>query len=284
MSGILTVGITISEFDDQLMGVNQMIKALRVAVLLDALVILAAFPLIAQVYQTGPAGLAQQMPRIYTPYMANISRVRILENRDKLNSPYRGGVSVPGGRVPSGRPPSDHSGTASSNQDTVFHSVEPAFVPRQLAALLGKTSQERRYIEEVLTKCLNNYTDVARQKGVPLHDVARAVNYYISTNYFVYSQGKGPTQTEMAATRDMVHANMAQDETFRRMSDRQKQEAYETLIVLAGFVDLGYGTAKQSGHESLAAPFRDMARQNLETLLGVPVEKMHFTNAGLEIN
>jgi hypothetical protein len=82
----------------------------------------------------------------------------------------------------------------------------------------------------------------------------------------------------------MVHANMAQDETFRRMSDRQKQEAYETLIVLAGFVDLGYGTAKQSGHESLAAPFRDMARQNLETLLGVPVEKMHFTNAGLEIN
>ena len=81
-----------------------MIKALRVTVLLDALVVLAAFPLIAQVYQTGPAGLAQQMPHIYAPYMANISRVRILENKDKLNTPYRGGVSVPGGRVPSGRP------------------------------------------------------------------------------------------------------------------------------------------------------------------------------------
>ena len=131
---------------------------------------------------------------------------------------------------------------------------------------------------------MNNYTDVARQKGVPLHDVARAVNYYISTNYFVYSQGKGPTPSEMAATRDIIRANMGQDETFRRMSDRQKQEAYETLIVLAGFADLGYGTAKQSGNESLAAPFREMAKQNLETLLGVPVEKIHFTNAGLEIH
>jgi hypothetical protein len=283
MSGILTVGITIS-VDDQSMGVNQMKKALWATVLFNALIIVAVFPLIAQVYQTGPAGLAQQMPRIYAPYMANISRVGILENRNKLNSTYPGGVSVPGGRAPSGRTPSDHSGTASSNQDTVFHSAEPAFVPRQFAALLGKTSEQRRYIEDVLTKCLNNYTDIARRKGVPLHDVARATSYYILTNYIVYSQEKALTQTEMDATQKMVRGNMAQDETFRRMSDRQKQEAYETLIVLAGLVDLGYGTARQSGNERMAAPFREMAKQNLETLLGVPVEKIHFTNAGLEIN
>jgi hypothetical protein len=104
------------------------------------------------------------------------------------------------------------------------------------------------------------------------------------TNYIVYSQEKALTQTEMDATQKMVRGNMAQDETFRRMSDRQKQEAYETLIVLAGFIDMGYGTARQNGNERMAAPFRAMAKQNLETLLGVPVEKIHFTNAGLEIN
>jgi hypothetical protein len=259
-------------------------KPLRVLVLVNALLALAVFSLTAQVYQTGPAGLAQQMPRVYGPYMANISRVRILQNQSKTNPIYHAETSGPGGRVPSGGKTNDPSRTPPSKQDTVFHSVEPAFVPQQLAALLGKTSQERQYIAETLTKCLNFYTDGARQKGVPLNDVARAVNYYISTNYFVYSHGKGPTQKQMEATRELVRANIVQDENFQRMSDRQKQEAYETLIVLAGFVDLGYGTAVQSSNQRLAAPFRDMAKQNLETLLGVPIEKIRFTNAGLTID
>ncbi len=244
-------------------------KSLPRLVLLFALVIFAGLPLTAQTYQTGPAGLAQQMPRVYAPYLANISRVKILENKGKAS--------------PDGHQPGAKANVPAS-QDTSFHPVGPAFVPRQLATSLGKTSQERQYIEETLMTCLNHYTDSARQKGVPLHDVARALNYYISTNYFVYSDGKGPTQSQMAATRDKLHANMAQDEAFHRMSDRQKQEAYETLIVLAGFVDLGYGTAKHSGNEGLAAPFREMAKRNLETLLGVAIEKIHFTDQGLALN
>ena len=263
-------------------------KPVFVVVLMNSLLVLAAFRLTAQVYQTGPAGLAQQMPRIYGPYLSNISRVRILQNQDKLNSPHGGAVNGLGRPVASGPQRNDHSRAASSNnsnnKDTVFHTVEPAFVPQQLAARLGKTSGERQYIDEILTKCLNFYTDTAQQKGVPLHDVARAVNYYISTNYYVYSQGKGSTQKQMDATRDMVRANMVQDENFQRMSDRQKQEAYETLIVLAGFVDLGYGTGAKSSNELLTKPFREMAKQNLETLLGVPIEKIHFTDAGLTID
>ena len=119
---------------------------------------------------------------------------------------------------------------------------------------------------------------------MPLNDVARALNYFISTNYFVYTSGAGPTPDQMSATRDSIRANMAQDDAFRRMSDKQKQEAYETLIVLAGFVDLGVGTAKQSGDANAAAQFREMAKHNLETVLGVPIEKIHFTNDGLSLN
>jgi hypothetical protein len=169
-------------------------------------------------------------------------------------------------------------------QGTTFKTVESPFVPKQFAERLGKTPEERQYIESVLTKCLNYYTDGARKKGVPLNDVARALNYYIATNYFVYSNGAGPNQSEMDATREKIRANMLQDENFRHMTDRQKQEAYETLIVLAGFVDLGYGTTKKSGDENAATQFREMAKYNLETLLGGSVEKMHFTTEGLVLN
>ena len=258
-----------------------------VVVLLSLLVSLAARPVTAQIATTGPAALARQMPTVYGPYLANISRVQILStpgqrpSADRTASPRSSG-HVPAGRQP--RPPASPAGTPAAPQDTTFRTVRPAFVPQQLAARLGKTPQERQDITAILTRCLNFYTDTARQKGIPLNDVARALTYFIATNYFVYTEGSGPTPDEMSATREMIHTNMTQDATFRRMADRQKQEAYETLIVLAGFVDLGYGTAKQSGNESAAAAFREMAKQNLETLLGAPVEKMHFTSVGFALH
>ncbi|HKR13367.1 MAG TPA: DUF6683 family protein [Pyrinomonadaceae bacterium] len=227
----------------------------------------------AQIANTGPAALARQMPTIYAPYLANISRVRVLQKRGKLKSSR-------GGQKPTTQP----TGPFSTAAGTVFHSSRPPFVPQQLAARLGKTTQERQHIEGVLTKCLTFYTDTAKQKGVPLNDVALALNYFISTNYFVYSVGRGPTPDQMSATRDVIRANMVQDEAFRQMSDQQKQEAYETLIVLAGFVDLGYGTSKKSGDAGAAEQFREMAKYNLETVLGVPIDKIHFTNDGLELN
>ena len=235
---------------------------------------------VAQIATTGPAALARQMPNIYGPYLANMSRVRILEKNGKVNSTHGSASKRPVGQNPSRQP----SGGLPAAGDTSFHASQPPFVPQQLAERLGKTQQERQFIESILIKCLNNYTDSAIQKGVPLNDVARALNYFIGTNYFVYTSGAGPTPEQINATRDRIRANMAQDDAFRSMSDKQKQEAYETLIVLAGFVDLGAGTAKQTGDTNAAAQFRDMAKYNLETLLGTPIEKIHFTNDGLALN
>jgi len=56
------------------------------------------------------------------------------------------------------------------------------------------------------------------------------------------------------------------------------------LIVPAGFVDFGYGTAMKSNNNLLAKPFHEMAKQNLETVLGVPIDKIHFTDAGLAVD
>jgi len=219
--------------------------------------------------QTVDLVIARQNREDYDAKLANISRSRILVK--------------PGKFPPASKRPTGPTAPAPSDQDTSFHPVE-SFVPQQLAARMGKTPQERQYIEDLLTKCLKFYTEGARERGVPLNDVARALNYYISTNYFVYSLGKAPNRAQMDKTRDMIRANMAQDENFRRMSDREKQESYETLIVVAGFVDLGFGAAKQSGNENLAEQFRDMAVHNLETLLGAPIRNINFTEDGLVLN
>ena len=190
--------------------------------------------------QTVDLMVARQKRQDYDSYLAKIGRLKILGNQRKFTSATRAKPAPSGGTANS---------TTGSSEATVFQPVAPAFVPQELAARLGKTSQDQKYIEELLTRCLNFYTDMAREKNVPLNDVARALNYFIATNYFVYTQGAGPTQEQMDATREMIRANMVQDESFQRLSDREKQQSYETLIVIAGFVDLGYGSAKQSGNQ-----------------------------------
>ena len=224
--------------------------------------------------------LARQMPSISGPYLANIGRVGIPQKGAKLSSTGGSAAKRPEGQTTTIQP----AGDLPAAQGTACHASQAPFVPQQLAERLGKSKRERQHIKGILTKCLNFYRDTAKQKGIPLHDVALALNYFISANYFVYSSGAGPTPEQMSATRDSIRANMVQDDTFRRMSDKQKQEAYETLIVLASFVDLGTGTAEKSGDTNAKAQFREMAKLNLETLLGTPIEKIHFTKNGLALN
>jgi hypothetical protein len=51
-------------------------KRLLVFFLLCALISICPPPANSQIANTGPAGLARQMPRIYGPYMANRSRIK----------------------------------------------------------------------------------------------------------------------------------------------------------------------------------------------------------------
>jgi uncharacterized protein DUF6683 len=248
---------------------------LRIALSIAGVVWLAPLAQ-AQVYTTGPAGLAQQMPRIYAPYLATIGRVKLLENQRKLGGANGAATDATGTK-------GDRQSGARPVPTTTFRPAAAAFVPKQLASHLGKTPQERQTIEQTLTSCLSHYTEAARRKGVPLNDVALALGYFIATNYYIYTVGQGPTLPQIHATQKRLRVNMMEDETFRHMTDRQKQEAYETLIVLAGFADMGFGTMKHAGNEAAAEAFRTFARQNLENLLSAPIEKIHFADDGLQI-
>jgi hypothetical protein len=270
-----TLAPALYETRSRAFDVGHLRRWLRIAVSIAAVVWLAPAAR-AQVYSTGPAGLAQQMPRIYAPYLATIGRVKLLENQRKLGG-ANGAATDPTGAKGDGQ-----SG-ARPVPTTTFRPAGTAFVPKQLASHLGKTPQERQTIEQTLTACLSNYVENARRKGVPLNDVALALGYFIATNYYIYAVGQGPTPPQIQATQKRLRVNMMEDETFRHMTDRQKQEAYETLIVLAGFADMGFGTLRQAGNAADAEAFRTFARQNLENLLSAPIEKIHFTDDGLQI-
>lgn len=171
---------------------------------------------------------------------------------------------------------------AAAMGSTVFRPVAAMLIPKQLATEAAQAPADRRDMEAFFAQCLNNYETNMRQQGQPVKDVARAVSYFIGVSYNIYQGGNALTATQGAALRAEIREALAQDEGFLRLSNREKQQMYETMAVTAEYIAISSDVAAQQGNTQLAELARDMAKDNLESLLGVPAAQIRITDNGLE--
>lgn len=166
---------------------------------------------------------------------------------------------------------------------TFFRPVSPPFVPQQLAAQLGKTPEQRQAYTRGFAEALKFYEDVARQQGVPLNDVARAMTFLFIMSEHAYTGGKPLTDKQAVALREQLQNALERDEHFQSLGDRDKQQMYETMAIMGGFTIMTKMAAEQRGDKEAASEIRQFAKQNLEQILGVSAERLAFTDRGLEI-
>lgn len=165
---------------------------------------------------------------------------------------------------------------------TTFRPVVASIVPQQMAAEVGKSESERKEMQAFFAQCLQNYESFRRKQGLPIKDVALAVSYFIATNYNIHRGGAALTEQQSTALRNEIVAALKEDQQFQALSNREKQEMYETMAVMAEFALVGYESGKQKGDEQAVRQFQQLARENLERLLGTSADKLHFTDNGLE--
>ena len=187
------------------------------------------------------------------------------------------------GRPTSSPPP---SGTRHPNPtpnttgaSTSFRPVAASLVPQQLAA---KTPAHRKEADEFFNRLLEAYREMARDKGAPLNDVARAAAFSLLSSYYVYNGRETLTPQQMEAVRRQMREMLLDDADFQRLGDRQKQELYESYVILGMFVGSIYDGASKRGDKTKVAEMRELARRQLEGAFGVPVGQLRFTDAGVE--
>lgn len=173
--------------------------------------------------------------------------------------------------------------TTAGTTTTIFRPVSSPFVPQQLAAQLGKTAEQRQAFTRSFMEALKLYEDAARDQGVPLHDVARATTFLFITSYYAYAGGHPLTDKQAVALREQLQNALGEDRQFQSMSDRDKQQMYETMAIMGGFVMITKTAADERGDKEASGEIRQFAKQNLEGLLGVSAERLAFTDHGLEI-
>lgn len=150
---------------------------------------------------------------------------------------------------------------------------------RELANLIDASNPQ---VFTILTTILQEYEKAARAAGRP-NDLALALSFFFATNASVYHDAGEPPDPLVLELRNTIAEALVEGNALNGVTDRQKQEMYETLVIFTGFAFVTYQQGKQDGDAETVKISRKLAGQNLLAFIGISPDKITFTDQGLNI-
>ncbi len=174
-------------------------------------------------------------------------------------------------------------------QGTMYHTGK-SVMPARLAAAFAdgtKHPENRAAFEKLFTIFVNGYKDRSKQLNAPATDIARTLAFCIAANYY-HRSGTLPSEAQIGALRGKIRTALSEDKSFRALSNAQKQEMNETLVILTFLVDYGIENVapklEASKREQVKTGFRGLADINLKGMVGVDPKRLAFDEGGLVIS
>ena len=149
-----------------------------------------------------------------------------------------------------------------------FKSTGTKLAVKEAAELLDPVPADRPETERILSGILDKYEAAAREKGYP-NDWALALVSYISLNSRVYH---GNTEKPIipfeqnVGLRDIVAEQATNNGIFNNVSDRQKQELYEILVMFGGITYDMYEKAVREKNAEGITTWKRFAAENLRAV------------------
>ena len=170
---------------------------------------------------------------------------------------------------------------AKLNESSVlFRPTGTQLKTREIANLIDAGNQQ---VLTLLTTLLVEFDKGARAAGHP-NDLALALSFFLATNASIYHGGGQPSDPPMVELRDTIAEALVEGNALNGVTDRQKQEMYETLVLFTGFALAVYEEGKQGGNAETIKTSQKLAGQNLLAVIGISPDKITFTDqAGLNI-
>ncbi len=195
---------------------------------------------------------------------------------------------------------------------TVFNPRQENYLPKLMAQTGKGNAAEQRQAEQFYDSQIEMYERTAAYYRYPANDVAFALVYFISNSYEVYydlttvplekdpwakrakdgferlallntKKSRKITDGEDRAMYFQFKEMLSAKPEFRKMTDEQKQKMTETLAITLGVLQANYLKAVNAEDEKLIEQAHEAAKENLEKLLGVPIDKIKINLAGLQL-
>lgn len=172
--------------------------------------------------------------------------------------------------------------TLSSSSATTFRPVADSIMPARLAAQMSDDEQQRTQRADLFAMFVKQYKELVAKQGKPANDVAGAVASFIANNYEIASGTRLP-DVQYTAFRQQMNQVFSSDADFQAKDDRQRQEMFETMVIMGTLPRyLDFLATQNNNNQRLRDTARQTARETLEETLGIKLAQMKFTANGLE--
>jgi len=169
---------------------------------------------------------------------------------------------------------------ASNDAVVHFRSTGAQLKTREIANIIDAGNAQ---VFNIMSTILTEYEKGARAAGHP-NDLALALSFFFATNASIYHSAGEPADPAMMELRDTITEALVEGKALNGVTDRQKQEMYETLVIFTGFALATYQEGKQGGNAETVKVSRQLAGQNLLAVTGISPDKISFSAQGLSID
>lgn len=169
-----------------------------------------------------------------------------------------------------------------SPQATYFKPDARINVAKMIADEIGTTKAEKDALLLLFNATKQAFEDEVAKKGRQ-NNLSAAATFFIVATSTVYHDTPEPGDEAVDQLWDALNSVLDENEAVAAMSDSDKQQVYETLIVFSGLVYAGHMEGKSSGNKQTSAAYRQLAGTLIETVLQMSPDQLKFGKNGLAI-
>ena len=162
----------------------------------------------------------------------------------------------------------------------------PVMHKRVAASIQDLDAEPREELEGALLELLKGYDQLLEDNDEQRlkNNLAGAFNFLFISSYYALKNGQELTEAQQESMLEQVNAAIAMGLKERRMSDREKQEMYES-VVLSGTLILGlYNEGRDKGRPEQMKTARELAKELLGQMMGITLDKVRISGDTVRID
>lgn len=169
---------------------------------------------------------------------------------------------------------------------TTFNSVgAPSVYKRVAASISGITPEHRKQLESAFLELTRSYDRLlAENSQLQLkNNLAGAFNFLFTVSYYVLKD-RELSEAQQKNMLDQVNVAIALGLKDQPMSDREKQDVYESAV-LSGMLVLGlYNEGREQGNAETLKTARTLAKDFLNDMMGISIDRVRVSGNAVQIN
>jgi len=164
--------------------------------------------------------------------------------------------------------------TAAPSAD-VFRPDPSLDTTNTLAESLGSTAEEKALLKQLFSVTKTAFEAEVAKKGRK-NNLAAAFTFFVGSAAMVYHDDPEPSDAALDKLWDNLDSVFNETPEYSRLTDREKQEMYDTIVAFSGLILATYAEGKNTGNVETQQTAKLLAGTMIQLVLKTDPNKLRF--------